>query len=327
MAVDWRPGCGVESLKARARMLKSIRQFFEERDVLEVETPLLSNAAGTDPHIESFKTTFNHPQLPETVALYLNSSPEFSMKRLLSAGSGSIFQICKAFRNGEAGRFHNPEFSILEWYRVDFDLRQLIDEVEQLIQTVAPALLKKTTTRLHYAEAFLQATGIDPLTATLADFIRCARQKGCPEAVEICGEEHSLWLDFLFSHLVQPSLGKEGLCFIEGFPACQASLARLNKEDPRIAERVELFIDGIELGNGFYELSNAQEQQQRFAAEARLRKEQGLIEPPIDQHLLAALESGLPNCSGIAIGLDRLLMLITEVSSIDEVMAFSVDRA
>jgi lysyl-tRNA synthetase class 2 len=327
VTVDWQPGCELAVLKARAALLKEIRQFFEARNVLEVETPLLSNAAGTDPHIAPFKTPFDHPQSAADLTLYLNSSPEFSMKRLLAAGSDSIFQICKAFRNGEVGRFHNPEFSILEWYRVDFDLQQLIDEVEQLIQAVAPALLKTPTIRLHYAEAFQHSTGINPLTATLADFIRCAQQKGCPEAIEICGEEHSLWLDFLFSHLVQPSLGKDGLCFVEGFPACQASLARLNRKDPRIAERVELFIDGIELGNGFHELSDAQEQQQRFAAEAQLRKEQGLIELPIDQRLLAALESGLPNCSGIAIGLDRLLMLITKVSSIDEVMSFSVDRA
>ncbi len=327
MKVDWQPGCDIAALKMRAVMLKGIRQFFDARNVLEVETPLLSNAAGTDPHITPFKTSFDHPLSTDCLALYLNSSPEFSMKRLLAAGSGSIFQICKAFRNGEAGRFHNPEFSILEWYRVDFDLQQLVDEVEKLIAQLAPAVLKQPTIQQNYSEAFQQATGVDPLTASIDDFINCADKNGYSEAVTVCGEDYSLWLDFLFSHLVQPSLGKEGLCFIVGFPACQASLSRLNKADPRTAERVELFINGVELGNGFFELSDADEQKQRFTAEAQERALKGLPQLPIDQRLLAALESGLPNCSGIAIGLDRLLMLIQGEESIDKVMSFSVDRA
>jgi lysyl-tRNA synthetase class 2 len=326
MKVNWQPGCDIAALKVRAAMLKEVRQFFEVRNVLEVETPLLSRAAGTDPHIASFKTLFDHPQSEGRLALYLNSSPEFSMKRLLAAGSGSIFQICKAFRNGEAGRYHNPEFSILEWYRIGFDLKQLIEEVEQLITTLVPDALKQPTIKQSYSEVFQQATGVAPLTATVDDFINCARNHDCIEAVEICERDHSLWLDFLFSHLVQPSLGKERLCFIVGFPACQASLARLNETDARVSERVELFINGVELGNGFFELSDADEQMGRFTAEATERELKGLPEIPIDQCFLAALESGLPSCSGIAIGLDRLLMLILGEESIDRVLSFSVDR-
>lgn len=308
-------------------MLNTIRQFFDARGVLEVETPLLSNAAGTDPHIASFSTTFDHPQSPNPVELYLNSSPEFSMKRLLAAGSGSIFQICKAFRNGESGRFHNPEFSILEWYRVGFDLQQLIDEVELLVRQLLPTSLNSPTVRRSYSDAFRQSTGLDPLTATIDDFKGCANEQGYPEAVVICAEARSLWLDFLFSHLVQPSLGMNGLCFIDRFPACQASLAQLNREEPGTAERVELFINGVELGNGFFELSDPKEQQRRFAEEENERLSKGLPEVPIDQRLLAALENGLPSCSGIAIGLDRILMLMMEASSIDQVVSFSVDRA
>lgn len=307
-------------------MLKQVRGFFERRGVLEVETPLLSNAGGTDPNINLFCSTLSDPTY-EGGALFLNSSPEFSMKRLLAAGSGSIYQVCKAFRNGESGRNHNPEFTILEWYRSGFELSQLIDEVEALITALIGERVSGITERVSYSEVFLRETGVDPLQAEVQEFSHCAREHNLDEADVLCGEERGLWLDFIFSHLVQPRLGKERLCFVDRFPACQASLAQLNRENPAVADRVELFVNGVELGNGFHELTNWQEQKQRFDQEMAERHKLGLPCIEVDERFLAALRHGMPDCSGIAIGLDRLLMIKLGVDSIDQVLAFPIERA
>ncbi len=324
--IDWQPGCSHQVLSARAKMLGNIRRFFEERRVLEVETPLLSGSAGTDPNLAPFVTGFDDPASPDKTTLYLNSSPEFAMKRLLAAGSGSIFQICKAFRNEEAGRFHNPEFSILEWYRLDFNLDQLIDETESLMQRLLASVLKEPVQRVSYAAVFEKFTGLDPLVAKEADFEQYAKQYKLPEAIEMCRGDRSLWLDFLFSHIVQPHLGENRLCFVRDYPACQSALSRLKKNDPRVSERVELFVNGLELANGFYELADPEEQKNRFDAEMRERKAKGSPVFPVDDHFVAALAHGLPDCSGIAVGLDRMLMLMTEADSIDQVMSFSIRR-
>ena len=174
------------------------------------------------------------------------------MKRLLAAGSGSIYQICKAFRNGEAGRFHNPEFTILEWYRVGFDLALLMDEVEALFDALFDGQLNSPR-RVSYQTIFEQYTGLNALIFSYIDYCAYANQNGLNEAITLCGQNHALWLDFLFSFCVQPHLGINELCLVYGYPACQSSLARLNSENPLITERVEVFINGIELGNGFYE--------------------------------------------------------------------------
>jgi lysyl-tRNA synthetase class 2 len=353
-------------------MLSRIRRFFAERGVLEVETPLLCHAAGTDPNLQPFIAEFRQPGQSHGVPLYLQTSPEFAMKRLLAADSGSIYQVCKAFRNEEAGRFHNPEFTILEWYRVGFGLDELMDEVDALLACVlAGVYAVQPARRIAYRELFRQHTGLDPITASVEEFIACAQRYGLPEAEMLCGEERSLWLDVLFSHVIQPRLGeltaspfeKRGLrgisysdcersvskipptplfakggtetlqdvstpliqpCFVHSYPALLPSLARIKPDEPEVVERVEVFINGIELGNGYHELADANEQERRFDADLLTRQTLGLALPPKDTRLLAALQSGLPDCAGIALGLDRLLILQTDADHIEQVLAFPV---
>lgn len=326
MQSDWEPSCSLEALRLRAKMLSQIRSFFDEKGVLEVETPLLGNACGTDPSLAFFTSWFFFQ--PYERQLFLQTSPEFAMKRLLSAGSGSIYQICKAFRNGESGKLHNPEFTILEWYRVGYSLSMLMDEMAELIKRILkPDLFLDGEQRLSYCEAFNLYTGIDPLHFSLKNFTECARNHHLPEAREICGEDHSTWLDFLFSHLVQPNLGIKRICMVYDYPACQASLARLTPENPRVAERVELFLGGVEIGNGFYELNDAEEQNRRFNAEIEIRKRNGAPEVVKDRRFLDSLEAGLPECSGVALGLDRMLLVNAGKKELKEILAFPMDRA
>ncbi len=305
-------------------MLQRIRVFFESRNVLEVETPLLSHASSTDTQLEFFSSLYETP--PHSQQLFLQTSPEFAMKRLLAADSGSIFQICKAFRNGETGCFHNPEFTILEWYRVDFDLAQLMDEIEALFDDLFDGKLNPPQ-RISYQTIFEQFTGLNALIFSLEDYSEFAKQSNLPDAITICGESHALWLDFLFSFCVQPNLGKNALCLVFDYPACQSSLARLNAENSLITERVEVFLNGIELGNGFYELTDAAEQNRRFDAEIQTRKTKLLPVATKDERLIAALEFGLPDCSGIALGLDRILMIVANLPKIADVLSFEFSRA
>ena len=320
----WQPSCLIESLHRRAWMLSRIRAFFETRHVLEVETPLLSHASGTDPQLAFFTSNYNTP--PKTQTLFLQTSPEFAMKRLLASGSGSIYQICKAFRNGEAGRFHNPEFTILEWYRVGFDLNALMDEVEALFNDLFEGQLE-TSQRIAYSRIFEHYTGLNALTFSQQAYCEFAKRENLHDAMTICGDNHALWLDFLFSFCVQPHLGKNALCLIYGYPACQSSLARLNTDNPLLTDRVEVFINGVELGNGFYELTHSLEQNTRFEAEIATRKHEKLPTATKDTRLLDALEAGLPDCAGIAIGLDRVLMILEKSTSISEVLSFDIARA
>lgn len=315
----WQPSCSIELLQQRARMLQRIRVFFAQRNVLEVETPLLQIACGTDPNLDFFSTFYEI--FPNRQQLFLQTSPEFAMKRLLAAGSGSIFQICKAFRNGEAGRFHNPEFTMLEWYRVDFDLMQLMSEVEALFSELFENHLGAPQ-RISYQVIFFEFTGLDALNFSFEEYCLFAERENLLDAITLCGESHVLWLDFLFSFCVQPHLGKNGLCLVYGYPACQSSLARLNPENSLITERFEVFLNGIELGNGYHELTDVEEQKHRFDAEIEIRKQQNLSAVVQDEKLLAALKHGLPDCAGIALGLDRILMLLTEKNSISEVISF-----
>jgi lysyl-tRNA synthetase class 2 len=323
---DWRPTCSVEHLRLRAQMLADIRGFFEERSVLEVETPLLSHGIGTDPQLEFFTTEYCLS--PRKQTLFLQTSPEFAMKRLLAAGSGSIYQITKVFRNGESGRFHNPEFTLLEWYRVGFKLPDLMDDCTDLITLLfANRKPLQATQRFSYEEIFHRYTGLNPLEFSYPRYCAYALANQLPEGVSICGHDHALWLDFIFSHKVQPHLGQDALCMVYGYPACQSSLARINAQNPLTADRVELFINGVELGNGYFELTDAEEQGRRFDKELDIRRQRSLPASAKDGRFIAALQAGLPECSGMAIGLDRLLMLLSDSASIDDVLGFPIDRA
>jgi len=323
MTVAWQPTCEIAQLQQRARLLSDIRTFFSQRGVLEVETPLLCHTTGTDPQLDFFATDYRF--LPQPQSLFLQTSPEFAMKRLLVAGSGSIYQICKAFRNGESGRFHNPEFTLLEWYRLGFELSELMAEVGELISTLlAPRLPLKKITYHSYSALFEQITGLNPLVFSALDYQTYTQNQGLAEAGQLCGEDHALWLDFIFSHQIQPQLGVDAVCLVYDYPAFLPSLARVKATNPQVVERFEVFVAGLELGNGFFELADVAEQERRFEAEIKERQIKGLPAVKKDTYLLAALEQGLPDCSGVALGLDRLLMLLTESNSIADVLAFPV---
>lgn len=322
----WQPSCSLELLHLRAQTLQKIRQFFTERHVLEVETPILCSAIGTDPNLDFF-TTSKHC-LPNQQPLFLQTSPEFAMKRLLAAGSGSIYQICKAFRRGESGRYHNPEFTLLEWYRVGYTLVQLMDEVESLVSHLFNGnKALKSSQRIGYQALFKQVTGLDALVFCYDDYVAYANSHGLMDAVALCGHVHGHWLDYIFSQQIQANLAQNTLWLVHGYPACLPSLARFNVDNPLTVDRVELFLNGVELGNGYYELSDAKEQARRFDQETAIRQAEHKPGVVRDDRLLAALAAGLPDCSGIAIGLDRILMLLAECQSIEDVLAFSISRA
>jgi lysyl-tRNA synthetase class 2 len=320
---EWRPGAPLANLKVRAAILQQIRAFFTERGVLEVETPTLSAAALSSPAIDSFVTRYTGPGHVAGVNLYLHTSPEFPMKRLLAAGSGPIYQLGKVFRQGEAGRRHNPEFTLLEWYRPGFDHHALMDEVAVL---VAPILgLQEVAERMSYRDAFIRYAAVDPFVASIAELRATAQHHGI-EGFD-AGEERDIWLDLILSHRIEPHLGEDRLCFLTEYPASQAALARLNPDNPAVAERFELYYKGVELANGFHELGDSMEQCKRFEAELAERATQGREQPPMDERLLAALETGLPECAGVALGVDRLVMLAVGAESLDEVIAFSIERS
>ncbi len=324
MKQGWEPTCDLKYLRLRAEMLSKIRRFFEARSVLEVETPLLCSATGTDPQLDFF-SSFYHRK-PNDLEMFLQTSPEFAMKRLLAAGSGSIYQICKAFRNGELGRHHNPEFSILEWYRVDFTLAQLMDETAELINELLGRPIDSVL-KISYKDIFEQVTGINPLVFSQPLYVEYAAKNGIKDAILLCEDDHSMWLDFIFSYKVQASLKSSQLCMVHSYPAIQSSLARINQENESVADRFEVFIKGTEVGNGFFELSDAVEQEQRFDQENKARQQKQLRPVNKDEKFLDALRSGLPDCSGIALGLDRLLMSVEDVNALSDVMAFPFDRA
>lgn len=311
-------------------MYAKIREFFAERDVLEVETPILSAATVTDRNLVPFVTRYSGPATPGDSVLFLQTSPEFAMKRLLATGVGSIFQICKAFRNGERGARHNPEFSMLEFYRVGFSLTELAAEVDELLfELVGKARGWPPSRYLYYADCFTLAVGVSP-DASIADFAKQGAAHGYPEAALICGDDRNCWLDFLFSHLVQPSFPKHGFTFVFDFPACLPSLARAKPGSPGYVERVEVFSGSAELGNGFQELLDVDEQARRFATQLQDSEHASAaayVQRKVDERLLAALAAGMPECSGIAIGLDRLLMALLGESEIANVLTFPLEFA
>ncbi|MCE0557044.1 elongation factor P--(R)-beta-lysine ligase [Motilimonas sp. E26] len=321
--MNWFPTTSMSALAQRAQIMAQIRQFFAERDVLEVDTPAMSQASITDVNLFPFTSQYVGPGAAVGETLYLQTSPEFHMKRLLAAGAGPIYQICKAFRNEESGRFHNPEFTMLEWYRPGFDDLELMDEVEQLLRLV---LHCDVATRLTYQQVFEQCLQFDPLAADLAELKQVASEQGFSE---IAANENSrdTLLQLLFCMVIEPQIGQDEPCFIYQFPASQAALARLHEPDNRVAERFEVYYKGIELANGFHELTDAKEQLARFKGDNALRRITGKPEMPIDYLLLAGLEHGLPPCAGVAMGVDRLIMLALGAEHIEQVIAFPVERA
>ncbi|MFN2308454.1 MAG: EF-P lysine aminoacylase EpmA [Gammaproteobacteria bacterium] len=323
---EWGPTATLEILRLRARLLARVRRFFAQRGVLEVETPMLSAAAATAPYLDSFSVAYRGPRAPGSGRLYLHTSPEFPMKRLLAAGSGSVYQLCRAFRDGEAGARHNPEFTLLEWYRVGFSLPQLSDEVERLLRSVLAGIRElPAAQRCSYRELFMRYAQLDGLTATVDELRACLATHGHPPPAGLATADLDSWRDLVLTQVIEPRL--TGLMFVSDYPASQASLARVRPGDPPVAARFECYLDGMELANGFHELADAAEQAHRFAQDLAARARDGRPVPPPDTALIEALRAGLPDCCGVALGFDRLLMAAAGVERIEAVLAFPIGRA
>jgi lysyl-tRNA synthetase class 2 len=316
--MNWQPTASIENLKARAAILRNIREFFYERNVYEVETPVLASAPVTDPFLTALETTCS---LFPNRKLYMQTSPEYAMKRLLAADSGSIYYLGKAFRDDECGKLHNPEFTMLEWYRVGFTDADLINEIDELLQSI---LHSQPIQRLSYKQAFEHHLGINPHKADL----RLLQAICLDRFGEIKGlvPNKDTYLQLLMSDAIEPNLGHEAPTVITDFPASQAALARTRAvEGDEVAGRFEIYVKGIELANGYYELKDAAIQKERFQADLAKRRQENLPEVPVDEKLLAALQSGFPDCAGVALGVDRLVMLALNANSISEVVAFPLD--
>ncbi len=304
-------------------MLTDIRAFFDQHGVLEVETPLLSASCTTDPNLSSFSTQYRQQNL------YLNTSPEYCMKRLLAAHGDAIFQICKSFRDDELGPKHNPEFTMLEWYRPGFDMFELMDELAGLVQMLAgnSGLDIKTVQKISYADAYWQAAGINPHVASADECRRCALEHDIEQPVGL-EDDADEWLDWLMTQLIMPTFQPDGFTFIYDYPQSQSALAKLYKDrhGTTVAARFELFYGETELANGFDELLDTHEQRQRFERENRNRLALGMRPSVIDEDLLQALQHGLPVCSGVALGLDRLLMVLARADTLEQILAFPFAR-
>jgi len=308
----------LKALHQRAQLLTKIRDFFSKHDVLEVETPLLSHSSITDPNLHSFTTQYNASNKQSDI-LYLQTSPEFAMKRLLASGSGSIYQICKAFRNNEHGHRHNPEFTILEWYRIGIDHHKLMDEMDEFLHFILDCALAE---RLSYHQVFEKYLMINPHTSSIDELQKCALKNGLNTISKL---DRDGWLNILLTHLVEPHLGHKRPTYIYDYPASQAGLAKISQKDPAIAERFEVYINGIEIANGFHELADANEQRKRFVNDLQKRRELNLPEIVIDENFLTALNNDFPDCSGVAVGVDRMVMLLMEVNSIKDVISYPID--
>ena len=313
----------LSALRLRARVNAAIRGFFAERGVLEVETPILSAAGNTEPNIDSFTTTFSGHVSAGPRLRWLRTSPEYPLKRLLAAGLGDCYELGRVFRNGEAGGRHNPEFSMLEWYRVGWGHHRLIEETVSLVRQLLALVDRQARMEvLTYRELFQRHVGVDPFTASL-------QQLQAPLAgIQIDGEGLSRddWLDLLMTHRIQPAFSRQVLTVVHDWPASQAALARVRPGDPPLAERFELYLGPYELANGYHELNDAAEQRARFARDHAVRSERGAVLPPLDQALLASLDA-LPACAGVAVGVDRLLMCLLDTAAIADVLALDFASA
>jgi len=311
-----------EVLQGRARMYRHIRAFFQEKGVLEVETPIFSRAGNTDPSIQSLSANFRASNSESELLRYGQTSPEFAMKRLLTNGIGSIYQICKVFRIGEIGRLHNPEFTMLEWYRPALDYLALMDEIEELLKFLNVA---STCQRITYATLFKRFLDLDIMACSVAELKVSAAKNG----IDVIGmdDNYNDWCDLLLTHVIEPELSKMGSVFVYDYPASQAALANIRLGEHNVAERFELYVDGVELANGYQELTDEAEYKTRFLAENKLRLKNDMAQMPIDDALLTALRQGLPDCSGVALGLDRLLMRYLNVRKINDVLSFNFSEA
>ncbi len=321
----WQPTATCAALEHRSEVVWRVREFFHQQGVMEVHVPVLSHDTVVDLHIEPVRLAADALACPEagTRELYLQTSPEFAMKRLLAAGLQAIYSIGPVFRAGERGAYHNPEFTMVEWYRVGDDLAAGIALLDRLVQAAigtGPAQKRK------YQQVFLDFARIDPLTATVQELaaLGVALKLG---VTQDWSNDRDAWLDLLFSEVIQPQLGLEQPTIVSHYPASQSALARLSDEDPRTAERFELFIGGIELANGYHELLDAAELELRNQGTELKRRLSGKTPLPVSSRLIGAMRAGVPACSGCALGLDRLLMVAMQVQSIDQVLAFPLERA
>jgi len=318
--IRWRPTASHEVLRRRAQALATTRDFFRKRRVLEVETPALVNSPVSDVNIRSVQAQIPGADRP----LFLHTSPEYAMKRLLAAGSGDIYQVCRVFRGAERGRQHNPEFTMVEWYRIGFTLEHLMQEVAELVNELLGAGLP--VEYLSYRDAVQRHADFDPLEARDEVLRESARALGLDARVAGSAGRDEL-LDLVMGARVGPAFGTTSLTFVHRYPASQAALARLDPQDPRLALRFELYHRGMELANGYHELGNVAEQRARFDVDLQSRRARGLPAATLDRYLLAALDAGLPDCAGVALGFDRVLMLALGAANIDEVLAFPTEHA
>ena len=325
--MNWQPTLTWQNAQKRAAILQQIRQFFSDLNVLEVETPVLSQGTVTDVHLEAFKCRYNflsESTTEQAKPLYLQTSPEFHMKRLLASGYGCIFQIAKAFRHEEAGRYHNPEFTLLEWYRLGFDHFQLMDEVAELLKTI---LNCSESSQVTYQQLFIDHVDIDPLVATREQLLTLLTEHNKLSNWLVVERSCDILLQVIFSEIIEPKIGNDAPCFVYNFPKSQASLAKICPDDDRVAQRFECYYRGVELVNGFNELTNAGNQTERFQQDNLQRSELSLLEKPIDKNFISALVHGLPQCSGVALGVDRLIMLALEAEHIEQVITFPIARS
>ena len=316
-----------EDVKRRSTVLSQIRQFFETKGVVEVETPSLSLGTVTDPFLDAFTSQYNYlsdSNVSAYTQLYLQTSPEFHMKRLLASGYQCIYQVCKAFRHEDFGHHHNPEFTILEWYRLGFDQHSLIAEVNELLSAV---LGTSAFEKITYQDLFLKFVNIDPLSTNFEELydVILKHHKGAEWLFE--SQDCDLLLQFIFSEIIETSIGISSPCFVYNFPIAQASLAKACTNDNRVAERFECYFKGLELANGFNELTDAEIQKSRFIQDNMKRKQLGLPERDIDTNFIDALHAGLPQCSGVALGIDRLIMIALNKTTIEDVITFPIEKA
>jgi lysyl-tRNA synthetase class 2 len=321
---EWQPSASFEALRLRARLNAAIRGFFAEREVLEVETPVLSRAGNTDPNIASFSLEFSGRTDGAPRRRWLRTSPEYPLKRLLAAGLGDCYELGRVFRDGEAGGRHNPEFTMLEWYRVGWDHRRLIEEAAAVVNA-ALALVGRSAdlTQVSYHDLYRQQLRVDPATASEAEL----REALGDVVIDPQGLTRDDWLDLLMTHRLQPAFPADQLLALYDYPASQCALARIRAGDPPVAERFELYLGPLEIANGYHELADAAEQGTRFDHDLQRRAQRGDAQPPGDERLLAALDSGFPACAGVALGVDRLMMAMLGTTRIADVLAFDFGRA
>ena len=317
----------IEALQRRARLNALIRDFFARRGVLEVETPILSAAGNTEPNIDSFTTRFSGHVDAGSALRWLRTSPEYPLKRLLAAGVGDCYELGRVFRNGEAGGRHNPEFTMLEWYRVGWDHHRLVEETVELVRAALALVGRQATLQvLTYRELFIEAVGVDPFAADQAQL----RAPLADVGIAADGLTRDDWLDLLMTHRIQPHFPADRITVVHDWPATQAALAKirqpLHEGEPPLAERFELYLGAVELANGYHELNDAKEQRQRFQRDLQVRQGRGDVLPPLDEALLDALPQ-LPACAGVAVGVDRLLMALAGTGRIADVLAFDFAHA